>query len=757
MGLRISATSVKDWFQYKCERKLVYSCADPSALAQLIAGPTITKAAPWSDFGRTFELQVVRQYARSPGVRLLQPPTGRDALSAEASLAFLRGQGGHTAATQLLLSGTPELRRQLELENVAVDFKKGIVDLAIWTESEGRRRLRIIDIKATAKALPFHKMQVAWYSWMLRGLAQANQLDLVLDDTSEIWHQSPPGRGLSELPWAQSEFRLAAYEAIVRDWCTSDLPRAAEKELGSGPDRTQFHLYFKCEQCDYLEHCMKAVASNIAPTDLDLSAIPGMTHQAKASLSRRGVRTVGAFLSNAAAVTTDATDWALSSRGHLLRARANSLAHGVPDRVPGAVTLRMPPTTNVKILLLVDRDPMNSRLATLAVRIISEVQIEERIEVIPSKEAELSALARVLSFVSAKLETIAQENSAGASHVLHFFTFEPAESKDLAEALGRHVAHERVGDPFLNLIRIFPPDGSIPEPGYRGFHHLPLCAVRSVVEELYALPVPLTYDLRRVCEGLRRADAYEGPCYEPEDKFKQAFSSRLPLTLMDQLEDSAIQASVRLDVVRRLDALGGLVSWLETENSSLEASDRFLRLKKAAFQLHASISPLGAHDLEVLRAQVLLNSRVALVETLQELAQTRERRSARKSAIADMTLLKHGESKGGGRWMLFRAGLAATGASPVPGDRMLLLSDGHPDRILDPTLWTELRVDWHPRRPGDSDDQVFLTIGKRAFNSSTFQDLWGRLGPNEWVLDKGHYDINSGRLESFLQFVAKGD
>lgn len=758
LSLRISASCVKDWFQYKCERKLVYSSADPSTLARVLAAPVITKAAPWSDFGREFESRVLRQYAQLPGVRLLRPGSGQDALSPEASLAFVRGQGNHTAAaTQLVLSGTPELRRQLGLEATAVDFKRGIVDLAIWVVSGGKRRLRLVDIKSTGKALPFHKMQVAWYAWMLRGVAEANQLDLAIDETAEIWHQPPPGRETSELCWAQSEFRLAAYEAIVRDWCSADLPRAAKKELGSGPDRSSFHLYFKCEQCEYADHCLKAVSSDIAPSDLDLSAIPGMTHQAKATLTRRGVKTVGAFLSNAATLATDATDWALSARGHLLRARASSLVQAVPERVPGAVSLRMPPKADVKILLVLDRDPMQSRLATIATRIISEAQTEERIELVPSKETELSALAAILSFVSNKLKAVAQENAEGASQVLHFFTFEPAESKDLAEALGRHVAHQTVGEPFLNLIRIFPPDGSIPEPGYRGFHHLPLCAVRSVIEELYALPVPLSYDLRRVCEGLRAAPTYAGPRYEPEEQFRQRFSSRLPLTLVDHLQESVVQASVRADVARRLDALEGLVSWLEAENATAEPGEKFLRLKKAPFQLHASIPPLGAQDLEVLRAQVLLNSRVALVETLQELAQTRERRGVRKSAITDMVLVNHGESKGGGHWMLFRAGLATTGATPVPGDRMLLLSDGHPDRVLDPTAWADLRVDWHPRRPGDSDDRLFLTISKRAFGSATFRDLWEKLGPNDWVLDKGHYDINSGRLESFLEHVAQGE
>jgi len=39
----------------------------------------------------------------------------------------------------------------------------------------------------------------------------------------------------------------------------------------------------------------------------------------------------------------------------------------------------------------------------------------------------------------------------------------------------------------MSTVRIFPPDDVVPEPEFRGAHHLPATAVRSVVEQLYAL------------------------------------------------------------------------------------------------------------------------------------------------------------------------------------------------------------------------------------------------------------------------------
>jgi len=44
---------------------------------------------------------------------------------------------------------------------------------------------------------------------------------------------------------------------------------------------------------------------------------------------------------------------------------------------------------------------------------------------------------------------------------------------------------------------MFPPEDVVPEPEFRGIHHLPATAVRSVVEQVFALPIMVSYDLRQ--------------------------------------------------------------------------------------------------------------------------------------------------------------------------------------------------------------------------------------------------------------------
>src|SRR3546814_15844265 len=64
------------------------------------------------------------------------------------------------------------------------------------------------------------------------------------------------------------------------------------KRVGSGIDETFFHVYFKCEQCHFLEHCSKAIAPERGPERREVSAVSGLTHEAKRSLGRLGVHTV---------------------------------------------------------------------------------------------------------------------------------------------------------------------------------------------------------------------------------------------------------------------------------------------------------------------------------------------------------------------------------------------------------------------------------------------------------------------------------
>src|SRR3546814_11124073 len=83
--------------------------------------------------------------------------------------------------------------------------------------------------------------------------------------------------------WHIEQFALAPYLRLVDEFCRESLPGIASKRVGSGIDETFFHVYFKCEQCHFLEHCSKAIAPERGPERREVSAVSGLTHEAKRS------------------------------------------------------------------------------------------------------------------------------------------------------------------------------------------------------------------------------------------------------------------------------------------------------------------------------------------------------------------------------------------------------------------------------------------------------------------------------------------
>ncbi|WNG56512.1 hypothetical protein F0U59_18430 [Archangium gephyra] len=755
MRLSISATHIKQWFQYRCQRKLVYEAMDGTARKSI---PLLEQqfASPSHDFGKDFERDVVRHHRQHPGVVPLEPPSGESHLDENASAAFLRGALPYTAAHQLVLSETKALRRRLGLENIDVRLSRGIVDLLLVRVENGQRILRIVDIKATDVALPFHKVQVAWYAWMLRGALESSGLEAVVDDVAAIWHRPPTPRADGR-PWEEAPFLLRNYEPLILEWIQHELLQAVTRRVEKGHDDTRFHIYFKCEQCQFLAHCEQAISDEKPREQWDISAVPGISHQSKATLGRLNVKTVGTLSAAGGRVLdAEALDWRLATQGRSILERAQALLEGKVRRASGRVTLRMPPRTNVQIHLVADHNPTISRLATLGALIIEEGHETARaVRLVRSREEEAEALRDVLGVVLETLRRTHQSNQQGQGRILHLFVYEPAESRDIAAALGRHLDDPGLLSELVELVRLFPPEEVIPEPEYRGYHHLPASALRGVLEEVFALPVKVSYDLARVSAALASHSPAPVAPYTPAEPFARPFSSRLALAVcQDLVEGKADEAAVRQDVERRLAAMHGLVDWLEQVDAALPAPERFLRLRKAPFRLHATIDPLRVRDLDVLLAQALLANRAELLQTLTELARPVATRRERGNCMGDMLLIKEGDRKDGRHWFLFQVPPEAIGAELSPSDPMLLLTDGHPDHLLDPSMWRAFQVRMRPPRAGTPPNQLLLEMSADAFHDPAFQTLHARLGTSGWVLDRGFFDINTRRLESFLRHVA---
>jgi hypothetical protein len=444
---------------------------------------------PWADLGVDYEKRVLARLARSNVV--LFPGIGEEGLGESVAAGFLRGGRGAEFASQVNLKPRNQPALLNAIANVRV--RRTYADLVRRDGSGPIPVFRLIDIKATRIATAFHKAQVAFYARMLEAVLLELGIVGQIDSMGSIWRIPDDGDAEGEL-WYEDDFALAPYLRLVDDFCGRILPDIAAKRVAPGIDETFFHIYFKCEQCAYLPHCTQAIDASLSPSKRDVSAVPGLTHEAKRILHGTGIRSIEQLARAAGLRRIDGAGWALTRRAETLVCRAEALRVGAVSRAPEPHTFLMPPRTDVALFLVADHDPVDDTLVTLGYLKFENGKSSEIIEVLPrgDRGAEVDALIRVFSQLIADLERVdaankkADENDAIYSHI---FFYEPSEAINLQSAVKRHLDDPRVRGGLLNMVRLFPPEEVVPEPEFRGMHHLPATALRSVIEQLYALPV----------------------------------------------------------------------------------------------------------------------------------------------------------------------------------------------------------------------------------------------------------------------------
>lgn len=741
----LSASTVKSWFQYRCERKTRY---DMMTRAER-DGAVIVKeesGAAWALEGNKFEERVLARLSSEQP--LLGPGANEDRLGQAETIAFLRGQTTQNVATQLGLEQGPSFRSALGLPD-QLQINRSYTDIVFRESRPEGIVFRIVDIKATRTSTSFHKAQVAFYALLLRGMLADLGIDAVVDDTGAVWHIRA-GSGVAEGLVEPAVFQLKPYLRLVEEFMKRDAPRIAKRKVLANFDDTFFHIYFKCEQCDYLAHCRKAIEQP-DPALNDVSAVPGVSHEGKLALQARGLNTVGLLAKSASIGPTGPTSWSLQRRGDTVIARAGAILANEVRRLPDVMSYLMPPHIDRAFYLLADHDAVEDNLVTIAyMRRGGTPRSVIRVIDKGSPDAERLALLDVFTALLADLGEVDSINEVAPPDQqlqAHIFIYEPTEARAIQAAIGRHLNDPQIRTGLLHAVRLFPPEDVVPEPEFKGAHHLPATAVRSVIEQLYALPTKVSYDLRQVSEALHAAGQIN-EAYAPVGIFRREFSSLLAMeairSLREGLRNAVTVAQVEADVRARLEATARIVEWLTSQNTA--AQPPFLRLDKQPFRFQSTLNPLNAGDLDLLHAYELLDSRSALLETLVRLAQPARVRQQRGECLAGLTLESEGRHANGRRWLRFSIPPESRDAEVSPEDIGLILTDDNPDLRLNPANWRMLEIRFNY---GDY-SSLFVNMSSRQYDSSIMASLRRQTGPKGWCIDKVHRDINGPRVQNFL-------
>ena len=441
---------------------------------------------------------------------MLTPAIGEDYLSQTLPSAFLQGRRSEEYAFQIVLEPRGPLRERPNLPG-DLTLRRSYADLVKIERSGPEPEFQVIDVKAAQRATPFHKAQVAFYSLLLQSALADLRAPGTLSRTGQIWCLPPGSKGEDGRVKAE-EFRLEPYLRLVADFFGNEIPAIARSVVSPTWDETFFHIYFKCGNANTLRHCRQAIREELAPANRDVLAVAGGPHEAKPALTGLGIHR-GQAGRGPRAARLQRSNWALRRRAEVLEAPAQSLISGEGRRITRVASYLMPPRVDMGLYLVVDVDPVENNLVALGLLRDDGRDPRFHIAVLESgaPEQEREALCAVMSSLIGALADVdahnrAHENAPEAQIHAHIYLYEPTEGRSLQEAVARHLEDPRVRHGLLNLVRLFPPEDLVPEPEFRGIHHLPATSLRSVVEQLLALPVTVSYDLRQVTSALADTD-----------------------------------------------------------------------------------------------------------------------------------------------------------------------------------------------------------------------------------------------------------
>jgi hypothetical protein len=347
---------------------------------------------------------------------------------------------------------------------------------------------------------------------------------------------------------------------------------------------------------------------------------------------------------------------------------------------------------------------------------------------------------------------------SNANLFAHIFLYEPSEAKDLQEIIGFYLNDEIIRNGLLNIVRIFPPEEVIPEPEYKGVHHLPATALKSVFTQIYTLPVRVSYDLARISGALQNAKRKPEFTYSPNEEFKREFSSRLNIELCQRIrqeKNGSFLISVNEDIINRLKTINALQKWLITENQLEEVP--FLRLKKKPFMFQTDFNPLTVSSLDILRAQEVLENRISLMSNLIELSNPYPKRRDKFKCFAKLTLeniIKRGKYYE----LLFRVPQDSQQADIKSSDMGLILTNDDPDVRLDPSIWSEYRVKIKPGSELYKNRTLKVQISERFYESQFFQSMIREeQSQDSWFIDLTYVDTTSRMMQQFINYLASGE
>lgn len=355
----LSPSRVARYYFHECDRYLRYT-ATPKALKAEEGVPPyeldhslLTKAI--LDSGYSWEAEVLDGPLEASAILAPLPPdqpdgpkTNRVHTVAQTIEALREAAAGQFIYQPTLVAPTGFYERY-DLDAELVGFTECRPDLLMVrpVPDDGGLEVVVLDLKATDEAKLSHRIQTTLYTMILEEVMAAQGIEhLQVSRQGGVWlyHTDEP-----EL------FDLAAVRPPLETFLRSEL----EPILRRPANEAFWHLYFRCEWCDFYRHCR----SNAEETN-NISLVPHLTTFAKRHLSQAGAATLDGL--DALLKGEDADEilkGTASLRGtrRRLQLSVDALKTGEASTT-GAASVAMPKYEDIRIILTLQSEPLSGEI-----------------------------------------------------------------------------------------------------------------------------------------------------------------------------------------------------------------------------------------------------------------------------------------------------------------------------------------------------------------------------------------------------------
>jgi hypothetical protein len=525
---RTNPSTIARYFFHDCERFLYFSAADPKRRRQEgIPEPAfdhspIIKAILASGF--RWEEEVVSRILRGRVVVAAgEGDLHTRRLPLEQTLRCLRDEPAGRFLYQPTLAPPQRFYDTFGIDPRLVIISDNHPDLiAILADDAGGRRFRILDVKRGDALKLTHRVQVLLYALELEALLQEEGIPGTVDlEQGGVWLGKQPEPEL---------FGLADFRPHLEKFLREDLGRI----LAASAQEARWHLYPRCEWCEFFDHCRKEMRQGN-----DLSRLERLTTHGKRHLREEaGVQTLaelGSFLHEPSADEVLDRCASLAGQRHRLAVRVAALETGRPY-LHGAASPDLPRGEHIGLFLTLQQEPLGQCVYLAGVLVTARDEVRRWLLADLPNGSAAEGKAEPLVWVAARPESVPDvrrrliEYLDEVLHRVHRFNAAHERWKDQL-TLQAYVHTEDERRLLFNLLLDALQEPNLAEKAMTLMFHFqgpellladkhpdnevayPVVVLQNAVSQLLALPVEVSYTLPEMLDALGSSFAYHRKDY----------------------------------------------------------------------------------------------------------------------------------------------------------------------------------------------------------------------------------------------------